>query len=179
METQERECLSETDELQEASRVGHLSPEKEIEQQAKSSIEREEKIKLMSSRVKFMEEKARIADEELKNIRLKKDCVSSKIKEIFGKKVETECDLRTRQCDALELKLSLLETTEMEADQNNLASVEETIKRLECRVNAMENELRNLRNEEECLTEDWEDAERSYAGTMEVLNALQSELKGL
>ena len=64
-----------------------------------------------------------------------------------------------------------------DTDSVDLASVEELIKGFECDVEEMDLELQNLRKEEAELSEDMEDAERSYCGIMEVVNAMQFELK--
>ena len=144
-----------------------------VEQQSKS--ETEKKIKMMLSRIAFMVEKARTANHEVKKIKLKKDECRNKIIETSTTKTQSEIDLRIQQCEALELKMSLMAFPE--TDNVDLASVEERIKTFECDVEKMDFELHALRKEEAELSEDMEDAERSYCGIMEVVNAMQFEFK--
>lgn len=128
-----------------------------------------------------MEEKARIADEELKKVLCDKDIWKKKIIQKAREKLEAEIDLRTNQCKAIELKLSLhdVDCDEIEEKKNCLSSVEETIKTLEGIVAGMGIELQAIGKEEADLSEEVEDAERSYFGIMQVLDTLKSELKGL
>ena len=138
-------------------------------------------IDLMSNRVKFMAEKARIADEELKKVLFDKDICKKKIIRKFREKIEAEMDLRTNQCKAIELKLSLhdVDCDEIEEKKNSLSSVEEIIKTFDGVVAGMGIELQAMGKEEVNLSEGVEDAERSYFGIMQVLDVLKSELKGL
>lgn len=53
------------------------------------------------------------------------------------------------------------------------------IKKLKMDVQEMEKELNTLRSEETLLDEDLADAEESHSGIMQVVNALQLELKEL
>jgi len=106
-------------------------------------------------RVKVMESKVRIADEELRNSSCKKNDATKKIQEITALKEKIENDLRAEEWRALEL-----------AEKRN-------------QLNKMEDELLPLREEEEYLTEEFRIAEGSFIGATQVLLALKSDLKEL
>ncbi len=123
-----------------------------------------------------MEEKARIADGELKRIKLDKDSCQNKISEMTRKKTETEFDLRKKQCEAVKLSMSLLDCCETEGKADTLSSLEEMIKQLEGVIEGMNFQLEALGKEETDLSENIEDARNSYHGIIQVLEALKSEL---
>jgi len=66
-----------------------------------------------------------------------------------------------------------------EGYEDDLASVEGLILKLECDVEELNFKLKALRKDEADLSEGLEDMERSYCGIMEVVNALQLELNVL
>ncbi len=143
----------------------------------KSRSETEKEIKMMLSKIAFMVEKARIVDHEVKKIKLKKNDCRSKISETTRKKTQVEIDLRIQQCEVLEFKISLMDFSE--GYEDDLASVEGLILKLECDVEELNFKLKALRKDEADLSEGLEDMERSYCGIMEVVNALQLELNVL
>ena len=128
-----------------------------------------------------MKEKARIANEELEKINSDKDSCQIKITETSIKKIETEIELRTNQCKAIDLKLSLHEENceEVEKKKKSLESVEEVIKKLEGVVEKMGFQLQAMGKEEADLFKKQEAAENSYSGIMQVLGALKLKLKSL
>jgi len=130
-------------------------------------IEIEKTITEMITRVEFMEEKVRNAKEEMSNIKLKKDDCWNKIKKTIGRKVKAKLDL----------KRFFLEVRKAKANKSSLESVKQMIKKLKRDVQEAENELATLRKAEADLDEDLADEEQSHSGTLQVLNALQSELK--
>lgn len=125
-----------------------------------------------------MEERARITEEEVKEITLKKVDLQKRIKETAGRRVVIEYDLRSEQCNLIEMNLSALETDE-EDFSGIMKPVEEKIKSLEKKMNVIESELMALKGEEKSLVQDLEDAQGSHVGIVQVLKALQSELNGL
>ncbi len=136
------------------------------------------KIQLLESRLKAMEERARIAEEEVKEITLKKVDLQKRIKEIAARKVVIEYDLRSEQCNLIEMNLSALET-EDEDYSGIMEPVEEKIKSFEKKMNVIESELMALKEEEKSVVIDLEDAQTSHIGVVQVLKALQSELNEL
>lgn len=136
----------------------------------------EKEISTMLSLLGFMKKKARLDDVNLKKLKLNKDCCRNKIKETISKKRQVEIDLRSKQCEAIELKLSMLEDCQQTEDnQNNLVSMEELIQKLESAVEGMDFELQTFRNEEADLSKEVEDVERSFCGIVRVLDVLKSE----
>ena len=123
-----------------------------------------------------MEEKAQIADGELKRIKLDMDSCQKKISEMTRKKTETEFDLRKKQCEAVKLSMSLLDCCETEGKADTLSSLEEMIKQREGVIEGMNFQLEALGKEETDLSENIKDARNSYHGIIQVLEALKSEL---
>ncbi len=121
-----------------------------------------------------MGEKAQMAADELTKFKQKKNNLLNTINDITSKKTEAEIQLRMNQCKVLELKLDCPKTGD---SKDSLASIEESIKKLEIVVEGMRITLQVLRKEEAELSENVEDAERSHFGIMEVLDGLHSELE--
>lgn len=140
--------------------------------------ENDGKIQLLQSRLKAMEERARIADEEVKEVTLKKVDLQKRIKEIAARKVVIEYDLRSEQCNLIEMNLSALET-EDDDYSGIMKPMEEKIKSFEKKMNVIESELMALKEEERNIVIDLEDAQASHIGVVQVLKALQSELNEL
>lgn len=172
--SEEPNSFPKIDEPREAVRNSHPRSSKTRQ----STYKARKEIEMLQNRVKFMEEKARIADGELKKIKLDKDSCQTKISEITRKKTETEFDLRMKQCDAFKLNKSL-DCQETESKEDNLSSLKEMIKKLEEVVEGMNFQLEALGKEEADLSDNVEDAENSYNGIIQVLDALESEVKSL
>lgn len=126
-----------------------------------------------------MEKKARITNEEIEKMKLFKQGYRKNINETLKKKTQAEIDLKTKQCEALKLKLSLLDDchnlASVEECAKNLDSIEVLIKKKEGIVKGLERKLEALEKEEADLSEDVKDAKRSYSGMVEVLSALKSK----
>jgi len=125
-----------------------------------------------------MEERARIAEEEVKEISSKKVDVQRKIDEIEGRRALIEFNLRTQQCNLLEMGLSALEAEE-EPSEMLMKPLEEKVKYLEGGMDVLDIELKALKEEEKSLAQDVEEAQSSHFAIVQVLNALQFELDGL
>ena len=115
----------------------------------------EGRSKSLRFRVEVMENKVRIADEELRHLSCKKNDATEKIQEITAQKEKMEKDVRAEECEPLEL-----------AEKMN-------------QLNKLEGELLTLREEEENLYEELGIAEGSFIGANQVLLALQLDLKQL
>ena len=125
-----------------------------------------------------MEERERIADEEVKDITSKKMNVLKRIQEIAGRREMIEYNLRTQQCKILEMGLSALDA-EKEPSEMLMKPLEEKVKYLEGAIDVLNTEIGALKEEEKSLAQDVEVAESSHFGTVQVLGALQLELDGL
>ena len=125
-----------------------------------------------------MEEKARIINEEMKEISSKKMCVQKKIEEIEEKRGLIECNLRSEQSDLREMIISALKSGEEPSDILK-QSLEEEIKCLEDQIKLTDVELQALTEEGKSLDINLEDAFSSHFGVVQVLQAMQSELDGL
>jgi len=125
-----------------------------------------------------MEERARIINEEMKEISSKKMEVHKKIEEIEEKRELIECNLRSEQSDLKEMIISALESGE-EPSEILKQSLEEEIKCLEDEIKLTDVELQALKEEGKSLDQNLEDARSSHFGVVQVLLAMQSELDGL
>ena len=123
-----------------------------------------------------MQTKVITAQKELEEISSKKRGVFDKMKEIATKKMKIEYDLRTRQCEALELSIMSLDN---EAGHNAVVLAEYSVMCLEDEMKMFEDELQSLREQDTNLVEDVEEAESSFIGANQVLFALMSELDSL
>jgi len=132
---------------------------------------------LLQSRLKALKERARIIEEEVKDISSKQMDIQKRIIELAERKVPIEYDLRSEQCNLLELNLSLIESE----DDNSgvIEPAEEKIKKLEEEMNTIDTELGTLKDEEKSLAQDLINAQGSHIGVVQVLEALQLELDGL
>ena len=138
--------------------------------------EQEAKLIDLQSRIQVMQTKVITAQKELEEISSKKRGVFDKMKEIATKKMKIEYDLRTRQCEALELNIMSLDD---EAVQNDVMLAEYSVTCLEDEMKMFEDELNCLREHDLNLAEDIEEAEGSFIGANQVLQALMSELEDL
>lgn len=125
------------------------------------SVELEEEMaQSLQSRLMVMEERARIAEEEIKEISSKKIDVSKKINEMRTTRVLIEYELRSEQCNLLEMNISALD-----ADGDHcgfLEPFEEKIKSLKKKIDVIDRELNALKEEEKSLDEDLENALGSH-----------------
>ena len=124
-----------------------------------------------------MEERGRIAEEEVKEISSKKVDVQKKIDEIEGRRALIEYNLRTQQCNLLAMGLSALEAEE-EPSEMLMKPLEEKVKYLEGAMDVLDIEIGALKEEEKSLAQDVEEAQSSHFGIVQVLNALQFGLNG-
>ena len=114
----------------------------------------------LESRLIIMKERARIAEEEVKEISSKKMDVSKKINELRGTRLVIEYDLRSEQCRLLEMNISALDE---EGDHCGLIeSVEKKVKSLEKKMDVIDSQLRALKEEEKSLAQDLEYALGSH-----------------
>lgn len=170
--------VSQIREAKKAVHVGCPSTRETQMVQKKTISKVEKEISAMLSLLGFMKKKARLDDDNLKKFKLNKESCRKKIKETISKKRQAEIDLRSKQCEAIELKLSMLDDCQQTKDNNkNLASMEELIQKLESAVEGMDLELKTFRNEEADLSKEVEDVERSFCGIVRVLDVLKPELK--
>jgi len=140
--------------------------------------EEDGKIQLLQIRIKNTEERARIADEEVKEISSKKTDLQKKIVEIEGRRALIECNLQIEQCNLLEIRLSALKTKE-EPSEILMQSSEEEVECLEDEMKVIDGELGALKEEEKSLDQNLENSRGSHFEVVQVLEALQSELDGL
>jgi len=128
--------------------------------------------------MKTMEERARIADEEVKFTTSKKMSVQKRIQEIAGRREMIEHNLRTQQCNLLEMGISALDA-EKEISEMLMKPLEEKVKYFEGAMDVLDIEIGALKEEEKSLAQDVEEAQSSHFGIVQVLDALQFELDGL
>ncbi len=125
-----------------------------------------------------MEEGARIAEEEVKDITSKNMNVQKRIQEIAARREMIEHNLRTQQCKLLEMGISALDADE-EPSEMLTKPLEGKINYLEGAMDALYIEIRALKEEEKSLDQDVEEAQSSHFGIVQVLDSLQFELDGL
>jgi len=125
-----------------------------------------------------MEERARIAEEEVKDNTSKKMNVLKRIQEIAGRREMIEHNLRTQQCKLLEMGIAALDAEE-EPSEMLTKPLEGKINYLEGAMDALYIEIRALKEEEKSLDQDVEEAQSSHFGIVQVLDSLQFELDGL
>ena len=124
-----------------------------------------------------MKQKERIAEKEVKEISSKKMDVQKIIEDIVGRRALIEYDLRSEQCNLLEMSLSALDDEE---DHSGIMEpMEEKIKSLEDEISVIDRELFAMKEEEKNLAQDLDDAQNSQLGIVQVLESLKSELDGL
>ena len=123
-----------------------------------------------------MEERARIAEEELEEISSKKMNVQKRFDEIERRRTLIEY-LRSQQCNLLEMNLS---APDAEVDFGGIFTepVEDKVNCLETEMKVIDGQLGALKEEEKCLDQDIEYAQESHFGVVQVIEALQSELDG-
>ena len=132
---------------------------------------------MLQSRVKSMKERARVFEEEVKDISSKQMYLQKRIIELAGRKEAIEYDLRSEQWKLIELNLSLIDSEEDHSEVTG--PVEEKITKLEEEMNTTDVELGTLKDEEKSLAQDLTNAQESHIGVVQVLEALQLELDGL
>jgi len=122
-----------------------------------------------------MEERARIAEEEVKEISSKKMNVQKRIHEIERRRAMIEY-LRSQQCNnLLEMNLSA-PNVEVDFDGIFTEPVEEKVNCLENEMKVIDGQLGALKEEEKSLSQDLEFAQESHFGVVQVIEALQYEL---
>lgn len=177
LKAEEAKCRQQIGQIEDDIHMDHLKMEtfqKKVERKTKE----EKQIHLLRIRIGAMKEKVHKADSELKTVSSKMNDVKKRIAEIATRKALVEINLRTRQCEALEMSLMALDSEDMDTEQIELTSSEQ-IKALEDELKGMDDVLLVLREEEESFAEDLETAEGSYLGALQVLEALESELEEL
>jgi len=133
-----------------------------------------EEIQLLKIRLKAMEERARIAEEEVKEISSKKMNVQKRIDEIERRRAMIEY-LRSQQSNLLEMSLSALNA---EVDYGGIFTepVDEKVNCLETEMKVLYGQLGALKEEEKSLAKDLGYAQESHSGVVQVIEALQNEL---
>ena len=121
-----------------------------------------------------MEERARIAEEEVKEISSKKMNVQKRIDEIEKRRTMVDY-LRLQHCNPLEMSLSALN---VEDDGVSMKPVEQKVKFVDDEMKLIDGQLNALKEEEKNLAEDLEFAQESHFGVVQVIEAFQSELDG-
>lgn len=177
MKAEEAKCRQKIGQIEEDIHMDHLKMET-LQKKVEKKTKEEKEIHLLRTRIGVMKEKVHKADREQKTISSKKNEVKKKIAEIATRKALVEINLRTQQCEAIEMSLIALDSEDMDTDQIELTSGEQ-IKALEDELKGMDDVLLVLQEEEESFTEDLETAEGSYLGALQVLEALESELEEL
>jgi len=117
-----------------------------------------------------MEERARIAGEEVKDISSKKMNVQKRIDEIEGRRALIEF-LQSRQSN-------LLERSNVGKDGLFIKPVKGKVNCLEDEMKLINGKLNALKEEEKSLAQDFKYAQESQFGVVQVIEALQSELDG-
>lgn len=133
---------------------------------------------MLQTRLKMMEERARITDERLKEISSKKISVKKRIYEVNVRRTMIERDLRSEQLNLLEMRVSAFKTGEEPSEILQIAAKEE-INSLEKKLSELDGELRALEEEEKSLDQDLKDTQVSHVRVVQVLQALRSELDKL
>ena len=87
-----------------------------------------------------------------------------------------EYDLRSEQCNLIEMRLLALESNEADESLSGIESIEKKVDSFESEIVEIDNELRILNEKEKELDEDLKQAEESHIGVIQVVEALQSEL---
>ena len=131
------------------------------------------KILDLQNRIQVMKKRVEVAQKELGNVSLKKRNIREKMNEYSSQKTKVEHDLRTKQCEALELNIMSLDD---ESVQNDVVLAEYSVTCLENEMKMFEDELQSLREQDANLIEDVEEAESSFIGVYQVLLALMFEL---
>ena len=113
-----------------------------------------------------MKNKKQIARGELKKVLLNKDEVEKKIKEAEEAKVKSENELRKLR-------------SKMSGRSSGPRSAKKEMKRMELRLEINVNSLKTLMKEQQIIAEDLYCARDSLYGAIQVIDALQFELKAL
>jgi len=122
-----------------------------------------------------MKEKARIAEEEVKEISSKKVNVQKRINEIERRRSLMQY-LRLQHCNPPENNLS--DVLIVEENGIFMEPVGEKVNCSEDDINLIDGQLNSLKEEEKNLAEDVEYAQESHFGVVQVIEALQNELDG-
>ncbi len=122
-----------------------------------------------------MEKKASIAEDALRKTIANRNGCRDKINQMIGKKNQAEIDLKNQKFRTIDIELSFLDGQSETKD--NLKLVHESIEKSKDVLGKIDVELQILKKEEACLSEEVEEAEKSYSRTMHALYALNSELK--
>ncbi len=135
------------------------------------------KIQSLQDRIIFMQEKARIAEEEVKQVLSKRTNVEKGIIEETGRRLVIELDLRLEERNLLEMRIF---AHDAEEDYTGLMeTVERKVGSLKKKMDAVDGQLISLKGEKKNLDCDLEWSRASYFGVVQVIEALDSELDGL
>ena len=123
----------------------------------------------------FLDERKRIANAALKKIKLNMDVCRKNFNQFIINRHKAEIDLKTKQCEALDIQISLLYCQSSASElKENLKSVEESIEKCKDVLKEMDFKLRILKQERAYLSEDLEEVEKSHIKMMLTLEALKS-----
>ena len=156
----------------------------EVKQQQDCQGEKKRSIQHVQIQIEKQKEEIIAIDEKLAEFLSKKIRVKREIKEIWTRKLNTELDLRTLECQDLQLRIAALKDEDDNNSEKSDQSSDDTTRRerIEFLVNElvnMENELRILKREEEVLLHTIEDGRRSAVEAEGNLHALQAQLEEL
>ena len=129
-------------------------------------------MQLLEIRIRSTEERARILDEDVKEISSKKIDVQKKIDEKEGRMALIKYNLLLEQRSLLEMQLAAHETGE-EPSEILKQSVEEEVESMEDEIKMIDGELQALKEEKKSLDQNLEDARGSHFRVIQVLEALQ------
>ena len=135
------------------------------------------KIQSLQDRIIVMQEKARIAEEEVKQVLSKRTNVEKGISEETGRRLAIELDLRLEERNLLEMRIF---AHDAEEDYTGLMeTVERKVGSLKKKMDAVDGQLISLKGEKKSLDYDLEWSRASHFGVVQVIEALDLELDGL
>ena len=147
-----------------------------LEKSSNQLTELEEKKKSLLKRVETAKKNQKIAEQMLKALLLNKKQVEEQKRETSIQKMRIEFELRVEQCNALEL--DMIDPDAVEEDhQERVALVQKKVKSLEQQLGEIENELAELVEQDEAITEDIEDADECCVGASLSLSTIKMELE--
>ena len=153
-----------------------IEEEEPIQIDEQPNKDQDSKFLDLQNRIQVMKKRVEVAQKELGNVSLKKRNIREKMNEYSSQKTKVEHDLRAKQCEALELNIKSLDDASV---QNDVVLAEYSVTCLEDEMKMFEDELNCLREHDLNLAEDIEEAEGSFIGANQVLQALMSDLEDL
>jgi len=141
-------------------------------------MEREQLMQSVRIRVTIAKEIVLVSEKSLKDIRLQKNENLKLKKEALKKKMQTEFNLRTEQCQELESALIALDAAEEDHQENRVAA-EKRVKSLEGQIGEIQKDLVVLEEKGKTLSKDLEKAEACHLAAVLSLPIPQTELEAI